>query len=67
MFAKGPMPGYSPREEVLKLAPKAQCQRRCAIGITGYVVSIAGKGIASAASAREAWEKALAHITRSAA
>jgi hypothetical protein len=66
MFTKGPQPGNSPKKEVLKLLHSAICKKKASGSIIGYVVyptkkdaKIDRKGIASAGSSREAWEKAL--------
>jgi hypothetical protein len=60
MFAKGPMPGATPKADALKVWPGATCHYKEALGgIRGYVVYAAdGKAIASAANAQEAWRKA---------
>lgn len=61
MFAKGPTPGATPKDDALAVWPGAQCKRREAIGIRGYVVFTAdGKAIASAGTAQDAWRKAAA-------
>lgn len=62
MFAKGLMPGYSPKAEALELHPGAYCEKRHAagIGVTGYVVFDAkGRALASAGSAKDAWLKSI--------
>lgn len=67
MWAKGPIPGYSPKTEALVFIPKAVCQQKHAMcGIQGYVIypsradaKADTNPISSAGSAREAWEKAL--------
>lgn len=62
MFAKGPMPGYSRKEEALKFHPGAYCVKETAasLNITGYVVYDAqGRALASGGSAASAWEKAI--------
>lgn len=74
MFAKGPMPGYSPKDEALKLCPTAVCRKKhCFFNIVGYVIydKEGGAAVSSARSAKGAWEKALAkfeanqpHVTR---
>ncbi|WP_157645474.1 hypothetical protein [Burkholderia ubonensis] len=60
MFAKGPMPGATPKEDALKVLPAGTtCQRMTGMGITGYVISLPdGKQIASAGNAGQAWQKA---------
>lgn len=60
MFAKGPMPGATPKRDALAILPKgARCQQVTAMGITGYVVSLPdGRQIASAGNAGQAWSKA---------
>ena len=66
MFAKGPMPGATPKENALRLLPAGTvCRAREAMGIRGYVVSLPnGKAIASAGNASGAWEKAEAWAER---
>jgi hypothetical protein len=57
MFAKGPMPGYSPKAEVLAHFPDAKCSRFHASGITGYVVKLPnGKQIGTGGSSAQAWK-----------
>jgi hypothetical protein len=60
MFAKGPMPGATPKEDALKVLPEGtRCERVTGMGITGYVVTLPdGKTIASAGNAGQAWRKA---------
>jgi hypothetical protein len=60
MFAKGPMPGATPKQDALKMLPAGtHCQRMTGMGITGFVVSLPdGKQIASAGTAGQAWRKA---------
>jgi len=58
MFAKGPISGFSPKSEALKLCPNAVCRKKATCcGITGYVIYVKGKGVCSASTAKEAWEK----------
>lgn len=61
MFAKGPMPGATPKEDALKVLPAGtRCERMSGMGITGYVITLPdGKQIASAGNAGQAWTKAL--------
>lgn len=61
MFAKGPMPGGTPKQDALAILPTGTvCERVSALGITGYVVKLSdGRRIASAGNANQAWEKAL--------
>jgi hypothetical protein len=61
MFAKGPQPGRAPKQDALALLPaETRCQHMEAMGIRGYVVTLAnGNRIASAGNASQAWEKAL--------
>ena len=62
MFVNGPMPGYSPRSEVLKYCPAAVCLKKEAMhGIRGFVVYDipGGKAIGSAGNAQGAWLNAL--------
>lgn len=60
MFAKGPIPGATPRQDALALLPKGtRCQQASAMGISGYVVTLPdGRNIASAGNASQAWDKA---------
>lgn len=60
MFAKGPMPGATPKEDALKLLPKGTtCQRVSGMGLTGYVVMLpSGKQIGAAGTAGQAWRQA---------
>ncbi len=59
MFAKGPPPGYTPKANALQRLPGATCRAREAMGIRGYVVTLAdGRDIASAGNAAQAWSKA---------
>ena len=60
MWARGPMAGYSPRLETLKLCPTAVCRKRSHGSLHGHVVfrSEGGEAVASARSATDAWKKA---------
>jgi len=65
VFAKGPQSGYSVKKEALKLFHSAVCRKKESGSIKGFVVYPTKKdakadrrGIASAGSSREAWEKA---------
>lgn len=60
MFAKGPMPGATPKQEALALLPAGtRCRQTEAMGIIGYVVVLPdGHQIVSAGNASEAWRKA---------
>ena len=61
MFAKGPMPGATPKADALKVWPNAKCYKREACGIRGYVVlDRDGTALASAGTAMEAWRKTAA-------
>ena len=65
MWAKGPMPGYSPKSELLKLIPTAVCEAKVSVAeLMGYVVyhSRGGVAISSAGNARDAWDKALRRV-----
>lgn len=72
MWAKGPAPGATPKDDALAvLPPGVTCSRESAMGITGYVVRLPnGKGIGAAGNAQKAWEDArswgLRHIEASA-
>lgn len=60
MFAKGPVPGLTPRQDALELLPVGKrCTKVTRMGITGYMVELpSGQSIASAGNAQQAWEKA---------
>lgn len=60
MFAKGPIPGATPKQDALALLPKGtHCQQASAFGISGYVVTLPdGRNIASAGNSSQAWSKA---------
>lgn len=60
MFAKGPMPGATPKQDALEHLPKGtHCAKVTSHGITGYVVKLPnGHAIASAGNANGAWDKA---------
>lgn len=60
MFAKGPMPGTTPKRDAMRHLPDGvYCRRSEAMGITGYVVYLPdGTPIVSAGSAQQAWQKA---------
>ena len=64
MFARGPQPGATPKEDALKLLPGATCKRveaRDHAGLVGYVIyDKNGKAVASAGNAQRAWGKAWA-------
>lgn len=62
MWAKGPMPGYSPKSIFLKFYPGAVCCKKSKWGITGYVVYLsddAETGVCGANTSKAAWELAL--------
>lgn len=60
MFAKGPMPGQTPKADALQRLPGAKCHRVEAMGIRGCVIELSdGKRIASAGNAPKAWEAAI--------
>jgi hypothetical protein len=60
MFAKGPQPGATPKADALKRHPGATCRIKHGMcRIIGYVVYAAdGTAIASAGTARDAWDRA---------
>ena len=70
MWAKGPMPGFSPKTELLAFVPTAVCQKKYAMcNITGYLVYPTKEdakndknAMSSAGNAKDAWEKALTKI-----
>jgi hypothetical protein len=66
MFAKGPMPGATPKDEALLLLPAGTtCRRMSGGGITGYIVELAdGTQIASAGNAGQAWRAACGWASR---
>lgn len=59
MFAKGPQPGATPKEDAMRhLPPGTTCRRVTAMGITGYVIELPdGKPLVSAGNAADAWSK----------
>lgn len=67
MFAKGPMPGWSPKKECLKVYPSAVCERMVwpDLGIIAYVIydkkysaeDSLRQPICRAATAKQAWEE----------
>lgn len=57
MFAKGPIPGWSPKTECLEIHPNAVCKRKTALGISGYLIHLDEKVVCAAISAKEAWAK----------
>ena len=59
-WAKGPMPGSTPKADALKRHPGATCKREYYVhDITAYVVrGTNGKIIAAGQNAQIAWEKA---------
>lgn len=66
MFANGPMPGRTPKQDALALLPPGtRCRRMTAMGITGSVVQLpSGQSIGSAGNSGGAWENALAWALR---
>jgi hypothetical protein len=60
MFAKGPQPGATPKNDAQLLLPAGStCRRVSAGGMTGYLVELAnGTQIASAGNAGQAWRAA---------
>jgi hypothetical protein len=61
MFAKGPMPGLTPKADALEYWPGATCVKRYGAGLTYYAIHDAhGAQIATGGSASKAWENALA-------
>lgn len=60
MFAKGPIPGATPKQAAVLLLPTGtRCSATTSLGITGYVVTLPdGRRIASAGNAQQAWEQA---------
>lgn len=60
MFAKGPMPGATPKQDAMALLPKGtRCRRVEAMGIRGCVIELPdGRSIASAGNAPKAWDNA---------
>ena len=69
VFAKGPIPGETPKADALDVHPGAVCKRVSVgyangVSITGYVIYLSnGKAIASAGSAPAAWRNALSQPT----
>lgn len=70
MWAKGPMPGFSPKTELLAFVPTAVCRKKYAMcNITGYLVYPTKEdakndknAMGVAASAKDAWEHALCKV-----
>ncbi len=70
MFTKGPMPGYSPKNDAKSFLPHAVCEKKYAShGISGYIVYPSAadaksdtNALSSASTSREAWEKALSKV-----
>lgn len=65
MFAKGPMPGATPKADALEIHPKAYCERVVGLdfgtnrAVRGYAVKLPGAiTLATAGNAQEAWRKA---------
>lgn len=65
MFAKGPMPGATPKADALKVHPKAYCERVVGLDfgtnrpVRGYAVKLPGGiTLATAGNAQDAWRKA---------
>jgi hypothetical protein len=69
MFAQIPIARHSARSAVLCLIPSACCRQQTARGVTRYVVFGAEVGLllASAPTAKDAWENALTALQRGAA
>ena len=66
MFAKGPMPGATPKADALRLLPAGTtCKRVSGFGMTAYSVQLpSGQQIGAAGNASQAWGKALAWAER---
>ena len=70
MWAKGPMPGYHPKDDFRSFHPDAVCVKKHSIcNIVGYVVYMSAadakadiRPIASAGNAKDAWSKALSKL-----
>ena len=70
MWARGPIPGFSPKAEMLALFPKTVCCKKHAMcNIVGYVVypskedmKLDVNPLSSAGNSRDAWEKALCKV-----
>lgn len=60
MFAKGPMPGATPKKDALDVLPVGTtCTRVHAAGMVGYSVKLpSGRQIGAGGSASVAWSKA---------
>jgi len=66
MFAKGPMPGATPKEDALRVLPAGtKCSRLSRAGITGFVVELpSGKQVGAGGTAGAAWRAALGWAER---
>lgn len=69
MWAKGPMPGATPKDDALAVLPAGtHCSLMHALGIRGYVVRLPdGKAIGSGGNASIAWGQAQSWAERQAA
>lgn len=68
MWAKGPMPGATPRDDAMVLLPEGTtCKLVHAMGIRGYVVTLPdGKAVGSGGNAGVAWGNAQSWAERQA-
>lgn len=66
MWAKGPMPGGTPKADALKSLPTGTtCKRIHAAGMVGYSVQLPdGRQVGAAGNAGQAWGKAQAWAER---
>ena len=64
MFAKGPMPGATPRDDFLVKYPGATCKKEClAYGMVGFTVYLAdGTLVITRGNPKQAWEEALSKL-----
>lgn len=56
MFAKGPMPGATPKADAQAMIPELKCRYEPELG--RYVVTDAGKFFCEGMTAKQAWEEA---------
>ncbi|KWU23425.1 hypothetical protein AS149_37180 [Burkholderia cenocepacia] len=66
MFAKGPMPGATPRSDFLARYPGATCKKEhLAYGMVGFTVYLAdGTLVITRGNPKQAWEEALSKLLR---
>jgi len=62
MFAKGPLPGWSPKTECLKALPNTVCRKKIALNIKGFIIYNEEEPIAVGSSAKLAWENCWSNL-----